>query len=44
VQPLGEQAASIYQRLVEARYGGDRATLDALEADVRAFVARRGGS
>jgi hypothetical protein len=44
VEPLGERAASLYQRLVEARYGGDTAALDAIERDVRDFVARRGAA
>ncbi len=42
VAPLGEAATTLYQRLVEARYGGDTATTDAIENDVRDFVARRG--
>jgi hypothetical protein len=44
VEPLGEQASTLYQRLVEARYGGEGAALDALERDVRDFVARRGAA
>jgi hypothetical protein len=44
VEPLGEGASSLYQRLVEARYGGDTAELDAIERDVRTFVSRRGAS
>lgn len=44
VEPLGERATSLYQRLVEARYGGDTAALDAIERDVRDFVSRRGAA
>ena len=44
VEPLGEKASSLYQRLVEARYGGDTAALDAIERDVRDFVSRRGAA
>jgi hypothetical protein len=44
VEPLGERATSLYQRLVEARYGGDTAELEAIERDVRDFVSRRGAA
>jgi hypothetical protein len=44
VAPLGDAATALYQRLVEARYGGDVATADAIERDVREFVVRRGAA
>jgi hypothetical protein len=44
VEPIGEHAVSLYRRLVEARYGGDTGTIEGIERDVRAFVAKRGAA